>query len=485
MRFLRQSLTGLFLAAVTLALLTYAGQMIGTAIQVRLADAPPPEAARERVFAVSVVTATSETITPELPAFGEVQSRRTLELRAAVGGRIIEVAAGFREGGDVLAGQILAKIDPADAQSTLDRVLSDLRDAEAEGRDAARGLILAQEEVAATEEQAELQAKAFRRQTDLQARGVGTAAAVEVAEMAASSLRQAVVSRRQAVAQAEARLDQSVTKLSRAKIALAEAERRLADTTVTAEFDGTLADVAVVRGGLVAANEKLASLIDDNSLEVSFRVSTAQYSRLLDGSGALVLVPVTVTLDVAGIDLTAQALIERDSAGAGDGQTGRMVFAKLEAAPSFKPGDFVTVTVQEPPLQDVTRLPSSSVSAAGTVLVIGEGDRLESMPVMVLRRQGDDVLVRAPEIIGREVVVARSPLLGAGIAVRPLRGSASETIDEQAMLELTEERRAKLVAFVQANKRMPAEAKARILAQLEKTQVPVQMVERIESRMGG
>ena len=485
MRFLRQSLTGLFLAAVTLALLIYAGQMIGTAIQVRLADAPPPEAARERVFAVSVVTATSETITPELPAFGEVQSRRTLELRAAVGGRIIEVAAGFREGGDVQAGQILAKIDPADAQSALDRVLSDLRDAEAEGRDAARGLILAQEELAATEEQAELQARAFRRQTDLQARGVGTAAAVEVAEMTASSSRQAVVSRRQAVAQAEARLDQSVTKLSRAKIALAEAERRLADTTVTAEFDGTLADVAVVRGGLVAANEKLASLIDDNSLEVSFRVSTAQYSRLLDGNGALVLVPVTVTLDVAGIDLTAQALIERDSVGAGDGRTGRMVFAKLEAAPSFKPGDFVTVTVQEPPLRDVTRLPSSSVSAAGTVLVIGEGDRLESMPVMVLRRQGDDVLVRAPEIIGREVVVARSPLLGAGIAVRPLRGSASETIDEQAMLELTEERRAKLVAFVQANKRMPAEAKARILAQLEKTQVPVQMVERIESRMGG
>lgn len=485
MRFLRQSLTGLFLAAVTLALLIYAGQLIGAAIQVRMADAPPPEAARERVFAVNVVTAKSETISPVLPAFGEVQSRRTLELRAAVGGRIIELDPVFQEGGDVQAGQILAKIDPADAQSALDRVLSDLRDAEAEGRDAARGLILAQEELAATKEQAELQVRAFQRQSDLKERGVGTAAAVEIAEMTASSSRQAVVSRRQAEAQAEARLDQSVTKISRARIALAEAERRLADTTVTAEFDGTLADVAVVRGGLIAANEKLANLIDDSSLEVSFRVSTAQYSRLLDADGALALVPVTVILDVAGIDLTAQALIERDSAGAGDGQTGRLIFAKLDSAPSFKPGDFVTVAVQEPPLEDLIRLPSSSVSAAGAVLVIGEGDRLESMPVVVLRRQGDDVLVRARQIVGREVVVARSPLLGAGIAVRPLRGSDSQTIDEQAMLELTEERRARLVAFVQANERMPAEAKARILGQLEKPQVPVQMVERIESRMGG
>ncbi|MEP5089822.1 MAG: HlyD family efflux transporter periplasmic adaptor subunit, partial [Paracoccaceae bacterium] len=440
---------------------------------------------RERVFAVNVVTAKSETITPILPAFGEVQSRRTLELRAAVGGRIIELAKEFQEGGDVREGQVLARIDPADAQSTLDRVLSDLRDAEAEGRDAARGLILAQEELAATEDQANLQAKAFQRQSDLQERGVGTAAAVELAEMTAASSRQAVVSRRQAEAQAEARLDQSVTKLSRARIALAEAERRLEDTTVLAEFDGTLADVALVRGGLIAANEKLADLIDDKSLEVLFRVSTAQYSRLLDETGALALVPVTVTLDVAGIDLSANAAIERDSAGAGSGQTGRLIFARLDDAPGFKPGDFVTVSVHETALDNVIRLPSSSVSAGGAVLVIGPDDRLESMPVSVLRRQGDDVLVRAPEIVGREVVTARSPLLGAGIAVRPLRGAESQTTNEQAMLELTEERRARLVAFVEANERMPAEAKARILGQLEKPQVPVRMVERIESRMGG
>jgi hypothetical protein len=53
------------------------------------------------------------------------------------------------------------------------------------------------------------------------------------------------------------------------------------------------------------------------------------------------------------------------------------------------------------------------------------------------------------------------------------------------MVELTAERKAKLVAFVTANKRMPAAAKQRILGQLEKPKVPVQMVERIESRMGG
>ena len=82
------------------------------------------------------------------------------------------------------------------------------------------------------------------------------------------------MARRQALALAEARIDQAATRLTRAGIALAEAERNLADTTLEAPFDGTLSDTAVVEGGLIAANERLADLIDPDDLEVSFRVST-------------------------------------------------------------------------------------------------------------------------------------------------------------------------------------------------------------------
>jgi hypothetical protein len=50
---------------------------------------------------------------------------------------------------------------------------------------------------------------------------------------------------------------------------------------------------------------------------------------------------------------------------------------------------------------------------------------------------------------------------------------------------LTPERRAALIAFVEGNDRMPAEAKTRILAQLAEDQVPTRVIERLESRMGG
>lgn len=484
MRFLRQSLMGLVLAALALGLLAYAAQIVGGAVQDRLAREQTAPQARERVFAVGVVRAEPGTETPVLESFGEVRSRRTLELRAAATGRVIELSDVFEDGGAVQAGQVLLRIDPADAQADRERAEADILDAEAEVRDAERGLVLARDEEKAAQDQADLRQRAFVRQQDLADRGVGTAAAVEEAELSAASARQSVLSRRLAVAQAEARVDQAQTRLARARIALNDAQRTLDDTTVTAPFDGTLSATDVVEGRLIAANEKLADLIDARALEVSFRVSTAQYARILGNEGDLIDAPVTAILDVSGVDLTAKGVISRASAGVGETQTGRLVFARLDAAPGFKPGDFVTVQVQEPPLERVVRLPASAIDARNTVLVLGEDDRLETVEVQLLRRQGDDVLVRGREIVGRDVVEARSPLLGAGIRVRPLRPTDAAPTGPE-MLELTEERRARLVAFVEGNQRMPAEAKARVLARLSEARVPANMVARLESRMGG
>jgi len=262
MRFLRHSLTGLFLLALTLALVLWAGAMVRDAVEARMARDPGTPPARERIFAVPVQLATPETIVPTLSAYGQVQARRSLELRAAVSGQVIEIAPEMVEGGEVAAGQVLLRIDPANAEDALARAQADLADAEAETRDAARGLTLARADQAAAEEQAALRTRAFQRQKDLSARGVGTEAATEAAELAASSSRQAALSRSQAVAQAEARVDQAATRLSRVKIALAESERRLADTTVTAPFAGTLSGVTLVEGRLVTQNERLAALVD-------------------------------------------------------------------------------------------------------------------------------------------------------------------------------------------------------------------------------
>lgn len=490
MRFLRHSLTGLFLLALTLGILGFAAQTVIEAVRARMNDTPAIPERQERVFTVSVIEAREGTHTPVLTAYGEVLSRRTLEIRAKAAGTLVMLAENFEEGGTVREGDILALVDPTDAEFALSRAQTELTDSQAEERDARRALELAGEELAAAGEQAALRETAYRRQVDLEARGVGTAAAVETAGLAAAQARQAVIAARQGLALAEARVSLAETRLARSKIALDEAERRLEDTRIKAGFSGTLSDVSVVEGRLVSVNEKLGTLVDGTALEVAFRVSAAQYARLVDETGVLIRAPVVARLSMHGLELTAKGVINREAATVGEDRTGRLVFARLYEAPALKPGDFVTVEIEESPLERSVRLPAAALGADGTVLVVSDDERLVALPVTLLRRQGNDILVRGDGLPGARVVAERTPLQGAGLKVRPvaLQPDALRSkpdIGTDTTLQLSDERRARLMSFVRTSREISAMARQRLLSTLEQERVPARVVEGLEQRMGG
>jgi membrane fusion protein, multidrug efflux system len=482
MGFLRRSLMGLFLLAATVGILTLAVQNFYAAVQERNAREGRSRPVRERVFAVNVVTVVPGDVVPVLTSFGEIRSRRTLDVRAPSGGTLVELAAAFEEGGVVRAGDLLVRIDPRDALDALEVAQADLSEAEAAVRDAERSLVISKDDLVSARSQEKLRANALQRQRDLRARGVGTDSAVETAELAEATAGQAILSKRQAVASAQTRLDQAQTGLLRGRIALADAERALDDTEIRAGFSGTLSGVSVVQGGRVNAGEQIAQLIDPTALEVSFRVSTSAYSRLLDAAGGLTGAAVTVSLDTGDSEMQTRGVVSRESAGVAEGQTGRLLFARMDEAAGFRPGDFVAIMIDEPVLRQVALVPASAVDASGRVLVLDEEARLDSFTVQILRRQGDQVLIRAPGLSGRDIVAQRTPLLGAGIKVRRLNADAP---DPPAEPPLSDEERAAMIAFVEANKNMPADARERILKQLRQPEVPQQMLARLRGRMGG
>ncbi len=484
MRFLTRSLAGVLIFSLTLGLLALAVNSFYQALQVRDAEAERVRPARERVFAVTVETLAPGTAVPVILAYGEVASRRSLEIRAEAPGRVLELAEAFRDGGEVTAGEVLLRIDPADAQATLDLARAERAEAEAQQVEAETSLELAAADLDAAQQSRLLRARALDRQTDIQARGAGTAAAVEEAEIALAAADQAVVGRRQALAQAEAARDLAAILVERRAIAVREAERTLTETVVTAPFDGFLSAAAAVPGAMMGSNEAIGTLTDMRALEVAFRMSNAQYARLRD---TLRGTRIEAVLALDDIPISVAGTVERAGAEVGDGQTGRILYARLDGPgiAALRPGDFMTVTIAEPALRNVAVIPAAAVNAAGEMLVLGGEDRLEAARVTVLRRQGDEVIVTDVPA-GREFVRERSPQLGAGVLVRPLRPGEEPTPQaETAALDLDPERRAKLIAFVQGNTRMPAEVKARLLAQLGEDRVPAQVVERLERRMGG
>jgi hypothetical protein len=181
--------------------------------------------------------------------------------------------------------------------------------------------------------------------------------------------------------------------------------------------------------------------------------------------------------------MVAEGVLTRESGAVEEGQSGRLLFARIDDPRGLRVGDFVRVEVEEPPLDFVARLPATALGSDGQLLVLGEDDRLDAVEVQLLRRQGDDVLIRARGLQGREVVLARTPALGAGIRVNPIRDADAPPAEPET-IALDPDRRARLIAFVEGNGFIPQDVKARMLNQLQQDEVPAQMVDRLESRMG-
>lgn len=428
MRFLGRGLTGVLVFAVTLGLLAVAALTLGNAVRASLAPGGPARPAEERVVAANVAMLTAGEITPQLTAYGKVEARRTLEVRTRAAGTVIWVAETFRNGGTVAEGELLMRLDPVPAQEALALAQADLAEARASAAEAVAAVDLAVEDLAAAEAQAVLRRQSLARQLDLSSRGAGSPQAVETAELAVSAADQAVLSRKQALASARARVDQTEVAVTRAEIALGEAERTLAETDLRAGLGGRVDGVSLVPGAIVTANEAVGRILDPTQLDVALRLSSAQYAQLLDGAGQLRPAEIAVTLP--GVDGTRALAgrLERVGAAVGEGQTGRLVYAALAQDPALlamlKPGDFVAVTIARSPLADAALVPATAVGRQGTVLVLGDADRLQEMPVEILGRQGDDVILRVGALAGREIVTERSVFLGDGIRIRPLRPGA-------------------------------------------------------------
>jgi multidrug efflux pump subunit AcrA (membrane-fusion protein) len=479
MRFITRSLMGLMLMTLTLALLALAGNSIFSAYKNKSSGGFGNREARERVFTVEVMTVKLGSEYPEIQTFGEVISGRTLELRAAASGELVQISENFREGGIVKQGEVLFQTDPATAQSRLLISENELTEAQADLADARRNLSLAHDEIAAAERQLALRKKSMQRQDDLRERGVGTEAAMETADLAVSNAEQAVLSKRLSLANAQARIARAETLVGRRQINVDEAARLLADTTVKAEYDGVLSEVSVVLGRLVNANEKLGNLIDPTALEIAFRVSSDDFRALTAGN--LQQAEVRITL---GNDNSFSGQIDRVSAAVGEGNTGRELFARVQNAASLniQPGDFVSVAVVEPALENVAKIPSAAASTNGDVLIVGAENRLAEATVQILRKSDNGIIVRADDIAGEQLVLARAPQLGEGIRVNP-RSPGGPAIEDKKMIKLDDDRRAKILTMLENNKRMPAAVRDRLIKQFEKDEVAEDVVERIESRM--
>lgn len=489
MRFWMRTAGGLLQVAFALALVGWGAHAVVGRSPAR--DTGPPRAAAERVFAVEIGTVAVGEARPVVSAYGEIRAGRRLEIRAGAAGRLVHISPKLRDGAETAAGELLFRIDPADYEARVADAEAARREAAANLAEARQAVEVAREETRSAELQRDLRAAGLARRRTLLGRGVATTAEFEEAEMALAAAAQAVSGRMQAAIAAEIRIERAGLGLERAEIALAEARRALAETETRAPFSGIVAEVDAVEGGLVATNERLAALIDPAALEVAFRLSSAEFARIVAPGGSVPPLPFEASLALDGAAFAASGALARAGAESGSGETGRLIWGRLDpsSAGLLRPGDFVTVRLGEPPLAGVAVLPAAAVSETGEMLLVDAEDRLRPHAVGILRRQGDAVIVAgAPD--GARYLRARAPQLGAGVKVRPLPPAEEPAAPDLAALsdgpvvELDPARRDRLIRHVETAGAMNEATRAGLLAALRSGRASSALVERLEARMG-
>ena len=422
MNFLLRSFLGLIILSITSGFLIFGSFVLIEALKKRSEKSDNRRFQKERVFAVNVETLNKQIASPKILSYGEIYSKRMLEIRPLVSGRLDYVSEKFVEGGYVKSGDILFRLNQKDYLNELEIAEIDLEDTKAQLSEAISKLDYANLEFEVSESQLNLRKNALDRQTQLAESGLITSSQLENTQLAYSSSKQQFLNKQNLVKSSKNAIDKLKIQLKRRSISIDKAKRNLDETEIKAPFDGIIASVNILPGSVINKNEKLGTLLDPNSLEVMFNLSANEFARVIDKDGKLLNLDITAYLKLSNKDIPFSGKIERINPEIINIGSGRKLFASINLGENktLRPGDFVVLEIKEPFLKNITVLPSSAVTIDGKIFILEEDNRLKEIEVTILRRQGNEVIVSGAPT-DKEYVMQRSPQLGNGLKIKPLK----------------------------------------------------------------
>jgi len=325
---------------------------------------PPPE------VGVVTVTPSAVAIVNELP--GRLEGVRTAEVRARVEG--IVLSRNYTEGGEVKAGQVMFRIDPASYQAQLASAKAQLERAEANAVSARQ--------------------KAERYKPLVAVNAVS----------------------KQEYDDAVAAAGQANADIAAAKAAVTTAQINLSYTTVTAPISGRAGRALVTEGALVGKGEatKLTVVEQVDPIWVTFTQPAAEVTRLRRAieSGS-----------VKGVDGGARVHLYVED-GREYSQTGKLLFSDMTVDPTtgaitlraqfpnpkreLLSGTFVRVKIEQGVDENAMTVPQRALirnAQGASVLVVGNDGNVAAVPVKAPQAIGDRWVVTEGLKGGEKVIV--------------------------------------------------------------------------------
>ena len=385
-----------------------------------LAGCGPRRAANsERPTSAAEAVARSVKVRVVQPARGVLSTVRTTgailsparesQVGATASGKVLEVAVS--EGSQVAQGQVVLRLDPANAQIALRNAELALQQAQVNLERAQRSTAgsLAPLQASLESAQANLQVAERRYREGQQLFQAGAIAQVELTglEAAYNQAKAAFDNARENLARAQRASSEDLALLrlqvQQAQNQLSQARRAVADTEVKAPFAGVVAEIFVNPGEFVSVGQRVFRLADTSRLEASFRLPPEEAASLPMGR--------KVELIYGGRSYPATLIKSSEVPG-----TDRLVELTAQVEGDLPPGASAQVRYTLN-LAQGNLLPAGALRTEGrsTYVFVVQGGKAVRTPVRVLGDTGTRVAVEG--VSGGPVVFPVPSSLSDGDAV--------------------------------------------------------------------
>ena len=312
---------------------------------------------------------------------GKVEPVKNFEAHAASPSTVRNVLV--REGQKVRQGQLLVQLDDADARTQLARGLAQLKEAQSQTGDVQAATASSQADL--TKANLELQ-EAQRNLAALQRlkqQGAASQAEVDAAQDRLNKANADIGALQhktnpQAV---QARNASAQAAIANARAVVAAARQLIADSNITAPFNGTVYSVPVRRGNYVNAGDLIVSVADLSKMQVRTFVDEPEIGHLKIGE------PATITWDaLPGRAWKGEvATIPTTVVARGNRNVGEVLTTVDNSDRSLIPNTNVGVVITTSSRENALVLPREAVHEenGGNYIYIVKGKRLERRPVQL------------------------------------------------------------------------------------------------------
>ena len=404
---------------------------------------PPKEAKNgEKAIKVELVDAHLQDLPVVITGTGSAKAKDVVKLATEVGGKVIRVHSDLEEGKRIPQGEILFEIDPTNYQSAYEVAAATVAQTQKtierlqkqQAIDTGRlNTIVRNRELAKAEYE--------RVRTLFEKNNVGTQSGVDKAESAYNS----VVDQADQVALAvdlyPIQIQETRSALESARARLRSAKADLERTRIMAPFNGRVVAKSLEPGQFVQPGAAVITLADDSVLEIHVPVDSRdardwlrfkKQDGLKDAAwfGDLEQVPCVIRWTEDKNGHYWEGILDRVVAFDSKTRTltvsvqvpAEKALSRDEDQLPLVEGMFCSVTMPGKIMKGVVELPRWAVSFENTVY-ISVDNRLKTVPVNVVRIQGEKAYVSSGLNSGDKVVVTR--------LIDPIENSLLEVLNEK------------------------------------------------------